>query len=273
MISVSGMSTSLALKIVDSTGEKERTMIRDAPQHEREIDYFLENIGSVTTVEELTDDYRLYSFVMKAHDLEDQIFGKAMMEKIMQSNVEEKDALVNRLTDPRFRTLYDSMGFGAEGVGNINTALGDWQQGIVNRYVNTQYQNEKAEENDAVGTILKLRDVVGNINSPFDILRDKELTGFFQTVLGLPSSISALDIDRQADMLRGKLDFDTLKDPEAVEKLIGKYAAISDANSRTAAAQSGAVHMLNAAANARLNGGSFVPVTLDISAITGFGRY
>ena len=45
----------------------------------------------------------------------DQIFGKAMMSKILKSNIEEDDALVNKLTDVRFKALYEEMGFGENG--------------------------------------------------------------------------------------------------------------------------------------------------------------
>ncbi|MCR8550507.1 DUF1217 domain-containing protein [Salipiger sp. P9] len=270
MISISGLSTLVALKLVDATEDKEQALLREEPEHARAIDYFLENISDVESVDDLMGDYQLYSFVMKAYDLEDQIFGKAMMEKILKSNIEEPDALINRLTDPRFKELYNAMGFGTDGEGNINTALNSWRNRVVAKYVDTQYVNDKTDENEALGTVLEFRRKAAEIESPFDILKDTEMSEFFRTILGLPAEMAALDIDRQAAMLTDRIDLATLKDPEEVEKLVRKYVAISDANTDFSSTN-GAVQLLSGALSA--GSGSFVPVTIDIEAIAGFSGY
>ena len=46
---------------------------------------------------------------MKAYNLEDQIFGKAMMEKVLKSDISDSSALVNRLTDSRFKEFHKAM--------------------------------------------------------------------------------------------------------------------------------------------------------------------
>lgn len=268
MISISGMSGNLAMRLVDATESKEQALLRSQPQNAREIDYFLENIENVETVDDLMEDYRLYSFVMKAHDLEDQIFGKAMMEKILKSNIEEDDALVNKLTDSRFKELYNTMGFGTDGVGNINTMLGAWKTRMVDKFVDTQYVNGKADENEAVGIALKFRREAADITTAYHILADSDLASFVRTALGLPEEIAGIDIDRQAELITEKLDLESLQDPEAVEKLVTRYMAISDATSDLTT-NNAALQILST----NVTSGSFVPVTIDISAVTGFSPY
>ncbi|MBN9887116.1 DUF1217 domain-containing protein [Salipiger abyssi] len=270
MISISGMSTLVALKLVDATEDKEQALLREEPEHARAIEHFLENISDVESVDDLMGDYELYSFVMKAYDLEDQIFGKAMMEKVLKSNIEEPDALINRLTDPRFKELYNAMGFGTDGEGNINTALRSWRNRVVDKYIDTQYVNDKTDENEALGTVLEFRRKADEIETAFDILKDPEMSEFFRTILGLPAQMASLDIDRQAEMLTDRFDLKTLKDPEEVEKLVRKYVAISDANSDFTSTN-GAVQILSGVANS--GSGSFLPVTIDIEAIAGFSGY
>ena len=268
MISVAGMSGNVALRLVDATETKEQEMMRDAPQNARAIAYFLENIETVETIDDLMADYELYSFVMKAHDLEDQIFGKAMMEKILKSNIEEEDALVNKLTDSRFTELYTTMGFGTDGIGNINTMLGNWKTRMVDKFIDTQYVNEKADENEALGIALDFRRKAADINTAYDILKDSDISKFVRTVLGLPDAVAALDIDRQAEFIAEKLDLESLKDPAEVEKLVTRYVAISDATSDLTA-NNAALQILSSG----VGSGSFVPVPLDISAVTGFSGY
>ncbi|MBP0484590.1 DUF1217 domain-containing protein [Sagittula salina] len=267
MISVAGLPTMAALKLVEATETKEQALIRKSPQHQREIAYFKENIGSITSVDALTDDYRLYSFVMKAFDLEDQIFGKAMMEKILKSNIEDPKALVNRLTDSRFKKLYLEMGFGSNGEGNINTGLNRWQDRMITRYVDTQYVNGKAEENETLGAALAFRRKASTIRTAFDILKDKELTAFMHTALGLPSQMAALDIDRQARMITDKLDIATLSDPDVVDGLMRKFVALSDATSSNAA-ENPIVQLVSGGAS-----GSVVMATLDLDLVTRFNSY
>jgi hypothetical protein len=45
----------------------------------REAAYYEENIGKVTSVDEFLDDYRLYSYAMKAYGLEDMTYATAFM--------------------------------------------------------------------------------------------------------------------------------------------------------------------------------------------------
>lgn len=269
MIAISGMSTLLALKLVDATEDKQHDLIRNDPRHARAIEHFYENIEAVETVDDLMADPELYAFVMRAYDLEDQIFGKAMMEKILKSNVEEDDALINRLTDSRFRDFYDGMGFGEDGIGNLNTILSGWQDKMVERYVDRHFINDNSEQNETLGTVLEFRRKVESIESPLDILTDKQMTQFFQRSLGLPSSLSGLDIDRQIDILTDKFDFEDLKDPKEVDRMITRYVAISDALSGQAAANNGALLMLQS-----MNGGAnVIRGTIDVTSIIANGRY
>ena len=274
MIPISGTSSLLGLKITDATQDRQTQLIRESAQHKRAIDTFRERIADVETVDQLIDDYELYTFVMRAFDLEDQIFGKAMISKILKSNVEDDDALVNKLTDTRFRAMYDELGFGENGVGNINTILKSWQNRMVDRYVDRLFVNDQAEQNETVGIALEFRRKAPEVEGPFDILRDFDMTKFMQTVLGLPSQISALDIDRQAAILEDAYDLTKLQDPAEIERLVQRYVIIADAKNG-ANVQNNAVVQLMQGAVGIGQGGNFVPVTLDITQIsfTNFRAY
>lgn len=249
MIPISGLPSITGLNIVDATRDSQLNLIRNTAQHERAIEHFLTNIKDVESVDQLMEDQQLYSFVMRAFDLEDQIFGKAMIKQVLESNIEESDALVNRLTDPRFREMYQELGFGTNGEGNLNTILTNWQNRMVDRYVERQFINFQDEQNPTVGIALDFRSKASGIDTAFDILNDSNMTSFFQTALGLPTSMSGLDIDKQAALIKSKIDLETLNDPEVVEKMIRKYVAISDALSGSAATNNAAVQLLTGSAS------------------------
>jgi hypothetical protein len=263
MISLSGLSSQVGLKLVDATQDRQIALLRDAPEHARGIADFRERIAGVTSAEDLIADRELYVFVMKAFDLEDQIFGKAMIRKVLESDIDDRKALVNRLTDPRFREMYEALGFEAGGTKNPNTWKPSWQEGVIDRYLETVFINDQKAQNEAVGLALEFRRKAEEIENPFDILKDKDIAKMVRTALGLPEQIAKLDIDKQADMISARLDLATLKDPAEVEKLIRKFVILSDVQDPQRVQQNAAVQLVRGVAS-----GGFEPVLFDISAIS-----
>ncbi|OWU78137.1 DUF1217 domain-containing protein [Phaeobacter sp. 22II1-1F12B] len=265
MIPISASSSLLGLKIADATKDTQIETIKNTAQHGRAIETFLERIGDVETVDQLVDDYELYTFVMKAFDLEDQIFGKAMIKSILKSDIDDDESLINKLTDSRFKELYEGMGFDNGGTTNINTLLPSWQNDMVERYTDTIFVNNQAEQNETVAAALEFRAKAAEVENPFDILKDKEMASFMRTVLGFPDEMAQVDIDRQAKFIEEAYDLTKLQDPEEVEKLIKRFTIISDAKDGSNVANNPIVQMMSGATS--IGSGSFVPITLDISTI------
>ncbi|WP_075290014.1 DUF1217 domain-containing protein [Pararhizobium arenae] len=71
----------------------------------RETQYYKDNIGKITSVDEFMDDYRLYSYAMKAHGLEDMTYAKAFMKKVLESDLNDDTSYANQLTDDRYRNF------------------------------------------------------------------------------------------------------------------------------------------------------------------------
>jgi len=265
IISGSGLSSKLYLKLADATRAKQLTSIRNEAQFKREIQNFRDTAASIKTPADFVKNYDAYSVVMRAYDLESQMFGKAMIRKILESNPSDTTSLVNRLTDSRFKDLHAALGF-TNASGPTTPTLADpaVQDKIVDKLVNQVFINRSTGENAAVGTVYKFRDKVSSITNWYSVLKDKDLVQFFQTALALPSSISGLDISKQNDILKQKYDLTKLSDPAEREKLINRYLVLSDAaNNSQSAASNAIVQMMQPLSS----DGNFVPQTLDIPAI------
>ncbi|WP_432254438.1 DUF1217 domain-containing protein [Limimaricola sp. AA108-03] len=271
MISLSGLNARMGLQLVDATRDRQLEMIRSSAEHSRAIEAFEERIGDIKTVDQLMEDRELYVFVMKAFDLEDQIFGKAMIKKLLKSDSEDSSSLVNRLTDPRFQDLYKNLGFKDEGTRNTLTNSSFWRKTIVNKYVEQHFENAQADQNETVGTVLEFRRKAGSIKNWYDVLKDSDLTEFMRTSLGVPASVAGLDIDKQVELFKAKFDLTKLKDPDELAKLERTYVAISDTKSGVNSSTNAALALMNAAVSAGA-GGQFTPITLDISIITSMPR-
>ena len=77
--------------------------------------------------------------------------------------------------------------------------------------------------------------------------------------------MASLDIDKQKKLLAEKFDLKKLADPDERQRLITKFAAISDVlNPQAFQSNNTALNLLQ---SSNL-GGQFVPFTIDISAVT-----
>ncbi|TMV77901.1 DUF1217 domain-containing protein [Thioclava sp. BHET1] len=249
-LSISGMSTQLALTLLDATETQEKAAI--------------ENSGA----KDFVNNYNVYSFVMQAYDLSDQMFGKAMVQQILESDQSQSGSLINEMTDARFTDLYDGMGFTDNGTQNANTSNTDWQDATVQRYIDQSYINDEADQNSAVGTALEFRQKASSVSSWYDILKDANMGQFMRTVLNLPDSVASLDLDKQVQLMSNKFDITTLQDPDVVSNLVQKYAILTDAQNAAANAQNNsAVKLMGSVVSTWGSSGQFVPATLDITSI------
>jgi hypothetical protein len=104
----------------------------------RESAYYEENIGKVTSVDEFLDDYRLYSFAMKAHGLEDMTYAKAFMRKVLESDLTDDNSYANKLTDDRYRNFAAAFSFSSstkipQTEAQTDEVIGLYNATIVNR--------------------------------------------------------------------------------------------------------------------------------------------
>lgn len=265
MISINGLGSPTALRLIDTTKDRQLALMRNEPVNARAEQAFRERIGQINSPEALIADFEVYSFVMRAFDLEDQIFGRGLMRKVLEADPVEPSSLLNRLTDPRFRELHLSLGFTTEAGPQTPDFTGAaFQDAIVDRFYNRQFINENDAQNSTVGTVLEFRERADGISTWFDVLSNNKMTQFFQVALGLPSQLSALDLDKQAEMLADRYDLADLQDPQERERLITRYTAISDVvNPQGFSSNNVAVSILQSAGF----GAQFVPITLDIATV------
>ncbi|GEM_PF-237977 len=237
MISTSGLSANLALKLLNNKREVFETSIENNVVNAREIKAFRERIGAIESPAALVADYEIYSFVMKAFDLESHIFGKAMIKKVLGASPEEKGTITSKMTDSRFKELSREMQFFAPAA--IDAAAKPyvkypqfkdpaWIEAMVDRFVDQKLINSELENNETVGTVLHFEKKASGITSWYGVLSDTKLRDFFYGALGLPNMASS-DLDRQVKVLSSKFDLTTLDDPKVRQKLTARYTAINEA--------------------------------------------
>src|SRR4051812_45767286 len=106
--------TSTYLSYTLDTKNMTSTLARVASQSstKREADYYKANIGKVKTVDDLMNNYQLYSYAMKAYGLEDFTYAKAFMKQVLTSDLSDSSSFANRLNDPKYKQITAAFNFG-----------------------------------------------------------------------------------------------------------------------------------------------------------------
>ena len=228
MIDTSGYSGRMALTLYDNDPASFESSVTSDAASQREIAAFKERIGSITTVDELIADTEVYSFVMKAFGMEDEMFGKAMNKQLMTSDAEDETSLVSRMSDDKYTELNETMGFNTDGTTGIDFKDEDWVNAMVDRYTEQRVIDTQKESNETLSTVLQFREEASGYTNWYSVLADEDASDFIKTALNL-SSDSSGDIDAQVRALEQKMDIEDLQDPAKVEELVSRYVAIKDA--------------------------------------------
>lgn len=205
--------------------------VEQQPFVKRETEYYLENIGKVKTIDEFVSDRRLFAYAMKAHGLEDMTYAKAFMVKALEGGVDEDDSFASSLSDTRYKDFVETYNFVRHG--ETATVFTRAQQGTVDKYMRQTMEEDAGSSNEAVRLALYFERKAPSITNMFEILADSALSKVVRTTLGLPDSFAMLDIDKQADILKTRIDIEDLSDPEALSKLITRFTSMWDVENQT----------------------------------------
>ncbi|MGF6155589.1 hypothetical protein M2267_000817 [Ensifer sp. KUDG1] len=212
--------------------------IAQQPQIAREAEYYKENIGSVKTVEEFLDDYRLYSYAMKAHGLEDMTYAKAFMRKVLESDLSDENSFANRLTDERYRNFAQAFSFSSSKPVAQTNAQQDALIGLYNERIaslDTVMRGEMAYFGAAMDLVTDVDQFLGNERlrsfafTVFDL--DPKTFNYTEVRDGLTTSSADLGnarfaaATRRDEALKLYTDLDTrIKTLGAIDKLTAELA-------------------------------------------------
>jgi hypothetical protein len=133
--------------------------------------YYRDNIGKVTTVDQFLDDSRLFSYAMTAYGLTDFGYAKGFMKKVLTSDLSDQNSFVNKLTDPRFATFAKAFQFSTDGTlatqpvvaqdtNEENDTIGLYTQTQVNK--GTAAADEATYYQSQIGSITSVDQLINN---------------------------------------------------------------------------------------------------------------
>ncbi len=227
-------TTTMAFQAVARNLPKSLERAAAMPQTANESAYYLAHIGKIKSIDDFLGNDRIYRYAMKAFGLEEMIYAKGLVRKVLTEGVDSSSSFANKLTDPRYKELATTFNFAR--YGSATTSFDRTQKPMTERYVRQVFEEQQGSQNENVRLALYFERKASGLKNAFEVLADPALLKVVQTALGIPASTSMMPIDKQAEMIGKKLDFDQLKDAEGVKKFLLRFTSLADIGASQTAA-------------------------------------
>ncbi|MEI9899775.1 MAG: DUF1217 domain-containing protein [Hyphomicrobium sp.] len=196
-----------------------------------ESQYYDQTILTISSVDQLLKNERLNAYIVKAYDLGNDVSDETLR-KILTSDQLDPRSFVNESGNSAYKALAANFNFNGDGtVGRSDAGVAQGMSDAIRTrslYYRQNVEEEAGSQNEGVRLALYFDRNAAGITSPLGILADKALLKVVQTALGLPATMSLLDIDRQAEMIAKRIDIEDFKDPAKVQQFLTRFTASWD---------------------------------------------
>ncbi len=107
---------------------------------------------------------------------------------------------------------------------------------VVQKYMEAQFEVVVGNSSNALREARYASKQLPNVTSWYSVIADKPLADVIQTVLGLPTSFGALDVDQQVNTLSQRMNIKDFQNPAKLSKLLTQFVAQSGAQSQQSSA-------------------------------------
>nr|CDP80557.1 hypothetical protein BN1046_01500 [Bartonella schoenbuchensis] len=229
------ISTYMSYRSTIDNMKQTSSQLFNEPQVKRETDYYVSHIMGIKSIDDFLADDRIYRYAMKAYGLEDMIYAKGMMRKVLSD-----PDYASQLTDRRYQQFAAAFNFSV--YGEEATQRESAKTGTVNKYMQQTLEIKVGEENEGTRLALYFTRTIGEMTKSgvlsekswaYQILGDKALSAVVFTALNIPESVRSSKIEAQKSLLESRMSLGDLEDPKKVEQFIARFSAMYDAQNRT----------------------------------------
>lgn len=222
---------------LDATREKQTDAFERSPRISRDTAYFEATIGDITSAEELVSDRRLLRIALGAFGLQDDLDNRFLIRRVLEGGTTKEDALANKMSDERYKSLAGAFGFGDGGT--PSTQRTGFGAEITARYRQIAFEVAVGDQDESLRLALNAeRELAKIARNPsqsqdalwFRMMGTPPLRRVFEVALGLPDSFAQLDLDKQLDVFKersksqlGIAQLADLADAETMETLVERY--------------------------------------------------
>ena len=176
------VSTYLAYNSIVRSLKQSMARVAQQPDVSGNAAYYKANIGKVKTVDDFMKNDRLYQYAMKAYGLEDMIYAKAFMKKVLQSDLTDPNSYANKLVDKRYQEFAAAFSFASSDATIAQSA--NQTDEMIGLY--TASMTRQVDAIDADTRYYNL--TIGNVKTADQLLNDDRLRSYVFDVFGIDES-------------------------------------------------------------------------------------
>lgn len=183
----------------------------------REIAAFGALAQQASSAADILGNRALADDTMRAMGLDPGAVSDATLAKLLTEDPYDPSSYAARQEDAAYAAYARAM---AAWVGNAGQAR-RLESGIVDRWTTNAF--EIAQETGGVRAALYFRRVIAGIGSVNELMSDKVLMEVVRGALGFGDSFAMMPFEQQQRALSRRIDFESFRDPKAVDRLAQRY--------------------------------------------------
>ena len=216
-----GGSPLVALKMAQKNRDREVANTAKQPETQRDIAVFKRVIAKAKTIGEALDNPAVMKVLLTANGLADQVPYAGLAKKVLLSDPNDPNALVNRMGSARWKSVVKAFDFAKAGIDALkDPAL---QTRLADGYVEVAWRKGLEKATPGLSDALDFRERASKFKNAIDILGDPVMRRVVTTALGIPKQIAFQELDAQEKAITNRLDISRLQDPKFVDGLSQRY--------------------------------------------------
>ena len=193
---------------------------------------YLTEVGKLRSLDDLLGNDTVVDYALKAYGLDKKNLSVKDLRKIFTSDLADKSSYVYSLHDANAVDLASAFNFTTTGSVSADASV---QRPVdrlstENLYLHQKLEAQAGQTSEGARLALYFLRKAPELKSSLSILADKAIFEVVRTALGLPASMSQLDIDRQTKILDAKLKIADFSDPKKLDRFITRFAGLYDVN-------------------------------------------
>ncbi len=232
-------------KFLQSTYSNQLESFSDSASIKNDREYLTEKLSKPITLDDFMSDRRLMRVSMTAFDLGGEEWKGGFIRKVLEEAVTPDSSFLKRLNNPAYTSFAETFKF-TDGKLSLDA---DKLETIGENFETASFRAAVGNVDENMRLSLnyqsKIVDIAASGSSEktilYRLLGSVPVRTVLQTALGLPSDLTKLDIDRQADILKDKLqsklgitNVADLASLDNVEKAIQRFHVMDTINTGSA---------------------------------------
>ena len=181
----------------DTVGLYSEQRVKKGATAATETDYFKAKLATLTSVDELISDDRLFSYALTAYGIDPRYASKSTIRDVLTSDVTDPNSVANTLGDARYVKLAQAFDFEMDG--SVASGLTAQSNSQLNSTINAYYDVTGSGASPAAAAFRTTyyTATIGGVTSVDDLLNDDLLYNYALMAYGLNPNLESKDTIRQ----------------------------------------------------------------------------